>query len=81
MRSDYNKPEALEYIFHRKYDPDNPQPKIPFTHDDVRNAIERRICLCQGFNGQNSSKAPRSSTEIGCKRLHSTLEFIDKLKQ
>lgn len=39
MRSDYNKPEALEYIFHRKYDPDNPQPEIPFTHDDVRNAI------------------------------------------
>lgn len=39
MRSDYNKPEALEYIFNRKYDPGNPQPEIPFTHDDVRSAI------------------------------------------
>ena len=39
MRSDYNKPKALEYIFNRKYDPDNPQPEIPFTHNDVRNAI------------------------------------------
>ena len=39
MSSDYNKPEALEYIFNRKYDPDNPQPEILFTRDDVRKMV------------------------------------------
>ena len=39
MRSDYNKPAALEHIFNRKYDSDNPQPEIPFTRDEVRDAI------------------------------------------
>ena len=39
MRSDYNKSKALEHIFNRKHDPDNPQLEILFTHDDVRNAI------------------------------------------
>ena len=39
MRTDYNKPEALEHIFKRKYDSDNPQPEIPFTRDEVRDAI------------------------------------------
>ena len=35
----YNKPDSLEYIFNQKYDPDNPQDEIPFTRDDVREAI------------------------------------------
>lgn len=37
MRSGYNKPEALEYIFNRKYDPDNPQPElaIPPQENDL----------------------------------------------
>ena len=39
MGNDYNKPEALEYIFNQKYDSDNPQPEIPFTRDEVREAI------------------------------------------
>lgn len=39
MKTDYNKPEALEHIFNRKYDSDNPQLEIPFTRDEVREAI------------------------------------------
>ena len=36
---DYSKSDALEHIFKTKFDPDNPSPEIPFTRDDVRNAI------------------------------------------
>ena len=39
MGNDYDKPEALEYIFNQKYDSNNPQPEIPFTRDEVREAI------------------------------------------
>ncbi len=39
MRSDYDKPTALEHIFQRKYDFDNPQPEIPFTREEIRDAI------------------------------------------
>jgi hypothetical protein len=35
----YSKPDALDHIFNRKCDPQNPQPEIPFTREDVRNAI------------------------------------------
>jgi hypothetical protein len=35
----YSKPAALEYIFIHKFDPQNPQQEIPFTRDEVRNAI------------------------------------------
>ena len=39
MKSAYSKPEALEHIFNQKYDSDNPQPEIPFTREEVRDAI------------------------------------------
>lgn len=35
----YSKPDALEYIFNRKFNPQNPQQEIPFTRDEVREAI------------------------------------------
>ena len=39
MKSAYSKPEALEHMFNQKYDSDNPQPEIPFTREEVRDAI------------------------------------------
>lgn len=35
----YSKPAALEYIFNKKFDPRHPQQEIPFTRDEVRDAI------------------------------------------
>ena len=39
MKNAYSKPAALEHIFNQKYDSDNPQPEIPFTREEVRDAI------------------------------------------
>ena len=38
-RRTYSKPDALEYIFNSKYDPDNSQDEIPFTRQEVYDAI------------------------------------------
>lgn len=35
----YSKPDALQYIFNSKFNPDEPQQEIPFTRDEVREAI------------------------------------------
>ena len=39
MKSAYSKPKVLEHIFNQKYNANNPQPEIPFTRDEVRDAI------------------------------------------
>lgn len=38
-RRTYSKPDALEHIFTSKYDPDNSQDEIPFTREEVYDAI------------------------------------------
>ena len=35
----YSKLDALDYIFNGKFDPQDPQEEIPFTRDEVRDAI------------------------------------------
>lgn len=35
----YSKPDALEHIFNSKFDSQGPQQEIPFTRDEVRDAI------------------------------------------
>ena len=38
-RRTYSKPDALEHIFENKYDPNDPQHEIPFTRQEVYDAI------------------------------------------
>ena len=38
-RRTYSKPDTLEHIFSSKYDPDVPQDEIPFTRQEVYDAI------------------------------------------